>query len=59
MSNCWSGGLIFLISGCFAYELIASSPAINAGLGGLLPTPADRNQPGDAVFRYRHSWGRR
>jgi manganese transport protein len=33
------GGLIFLISGCFAYELIASSPDINAMLGGLIPSP--------------------
>jgi manganese transport protein len=33
------GGLIFLISGCFAYELIASSPDISAMLGGMIPSP--------------------
>jgi manganese transport protein len=33
------GGLIFLIGGCFAYELIVSNPEISAMLGGLLPTP--------------------
>jgi manganese transport protein len=32
-------GLIFLIGGCFAYELIASQPSLNAMLGGLLPRP--------------------
>ncbi len=31
-------GLIFLISACFAYELIASQPPVRAMLGGLLPT---------------------
>ncbi len=30
-------GLIFLIGGCFAYELIVSKPEINAIFGGLLP----------------------
>ncbi|HVP06703.1 MAG TPA: Nramp family divalent metal transporter [Candidatus Acidoferrum sp.] len=33
------GGLIFLITGCFAYELIVSHPSLNAMLGGLIPTP--------------------
>jgi len=32
-------GLIFLIGGCFAYELIISQPAIGAMLGGLVPQP--------------------
>jgi manganese transport protein len=30
--------LIFIIGGCFAYELIASKPAMMALLGGLIPT---------------------
>jgi manganese transport protein len=33
------GGLIFIIGGCFAYELIVAQPAVAAVLGGLLPTP--------------------
>ncbi len=33
------GGLVFLIGGCFAYELIAAQPAVNAILGGLVPSP--------------------
>jgi manganese transport protein len=32
-------GLIFIIGGCFAYELIAAQPAAAAVLGGLLPSP--------------------
>lgn len=32
------GGLIFVIGGCFAYELIVSRPEINAMLGGLIPS---------------------
>src|SRR5919198_2098316 len=32
-------GLIFIIGGCFAYELIAAQPAASAVLGGLLPRP--------------------
>lgn len=32
-------GLIFLIGGCFAYELLVSQPAIGAILGGLVPSP--------------------
>jgi manganese transport protein len=32
-------GLIVLIGACFAYELIASQPAVGAILGGLLPAP--------------------
>jgi manganese transport protein len=32
-------GLIFIIGGCFAYELIVSQPAVAAMLGGLLPSP--------------------
>lgn len=31
--------LIFVIGGCFAYELIVSQPSIAGILGGLLPTP--------------------
>jgi len=32
-------GLIVLIAGCFAYELIVSEPSIRAILGGLVPSP--------------------
>lgn len=31
-------GLIFLIAGCFAYELIASQPSVAGILGGLVPS---------------------
>jgi manganese transport protein len=40
------GGLIVLIGGCFAYELIAAQPAIGALLGGLLPSPQVVTTPG-------------
>ncbi|MBI5668302.1 MAG: Nramp family divalent metal transporter [Chloroflexi bacterium] len=33
------GALIFVISACFAYELLLAQPAFSAILGGLLPTP--------------------
>jgi manganese transport protein len=33
------GGLIFVIGASFAYELIASQPAVGALLGGLVPSP--------------------
>jgi manganese transport protein len=32
-------GLIFVIAGCFAYELIVAQPEVVAMLGGLLPSP--------------------
>jgi manganese transport protein len=32
------GGLIFVIAGCFAYELLVAQPQIAAVLGGLLPS---------------------
>ncbi|MFL5804200.1 MAG: Nramp family divalent metal transporter [Roseiflexaceae bacterium] len=32
-------GLIFIIGGCFAYELIVAQPEVAAMLGGLLPSP--------------------
>lgn len=32
-------GLIFVIGGCFAYEMIVASPPIMAVLGGLIPEP--------------------
>lgn len=32
-------GLIFVIGGCFLYELIVSQPAVTAILGGLIPAP--------------------
>ncbi len=31
------GGLIFMIGGCFAYEIMASNPAIGPVLNGLIP----------------------
>jgi manganese transport protein len=37
--ECLVAGLIFLIGGCFAYELIASHPAVIEALGGLIPKP--------------------
>lgn len=33
------GGLIFVIGGCFIYELLVSQPAMSAIVGGLLPAP--------------------
>lgn len=33
------GGLIFVIGGCFIYELIVSQPAVASILGGLVPSP--------------------
>src|SRR6266498_2678776 len=40
------GGLIFVIGGCFAYELIAAQPAVSAIFGGLLPTAQIVTNPG-------------
>lgn len=42
-------GLIFVIGGCFIYELIVSQPAISAILGGLLPSPQIVTNP-DALY---------
>ncbi len=39
-------GLIFLILGCFAYEMIVSRPELSAMLGGLLPRPQIVTTPG-------------
>ncbi len=39
-------GLIFLIGGCFAYEMIVSVPSIAGIMGGLLPTPEIVTNPG-------------
>jgi manganese transport protein len=39
-------GLIFIIGGCFAYELVAAQPAVSAILGGLLPRPQIVTNPG-------------
>jgi manganese transport protein len=36
--ECLVAALIFLIGGCFAYELVVSQPSISGILGGLLPT---------------------
>jgi manganese transport protein len=35
--ECLVAGLIFLIGGCFAYEMIASQPVVMEVLGGLVP----------------------
>jgi manganese transport protein len=35
--ECLVAGLIFLIGGCFAFEIISSHPAIAEALGGLIP----------------------
>ncbi len=37
--ECIVAGLIVMIAGCFAYEMIVSQPALAAILGGLVPTP--------------------
>jgi manganese transport protein len=37
--ECLVAGLIFLIGGCFAYEMIASRPDLMGALGGLVPQP--------------------
>ena len=37
--ECLVAALIFLIGGCFAYEMVVSSPSFTGILGGLLPTP--------------------
>lgn len=34
------GGLVLLIGGCFAYELLVAHPSVAGVLGGLLPRPA-------------------
>ncbi|MBK9714737.1 MAG: Nramp family divalent metal transporter [Kouleothrix sp.] len=39
-------GLVFVIGGCFAYELIAAQPAIAAIAGGLLPRVQIVTNPG-------------
>ena len=35
--ECLVAGLVLLIGGCFAYELIASHPVVAEALGGLIP----------------------
>jgi manganese transport protein len=37
--ECLVAALIFMIGGCFAYEIIASQPAVMEVLGGLVPRP--------------------
>jgi manganese transport protein len=39
-------GLIFIIGGCFVYELVAAQPAVVAILGGLVPMPQVVTNPG-------------
>ena len=40
------GGLVFLIGGCFVYELLAAQPALAALAGGLVPSPQIITNPG-------------
>jgi manganese transport protein len=40
------GGLVFLIGGCFVYELLAAQPALAALAGGLVPSPQIVTNPG-------------
>lgn len=44
--ECLVAGLIFIIGGCFAYEIIVSQPSIMGILGGMVPTPAVVTTPG-------------
>lgn len=44
--ECLVAALIFVIGGCFAYEIVASSPALTGILGGLLPSPQIVTSPG-------------
>lgn len=37
--ECLVAALIFIIGGCFAYEMVVSSPPVAAVLSGLLPRP--------------------
>ena len=46
--------LLVVIAGCFAFELWLARPDWGAVAAGLVPTPADRHQPGDALHRDRH-----
>jgi manganese transport protein len=39
-------GLIFLILGCFVYEMVVSRPELSAIVGGLLPRPEIVTTPG-------------
>ncbi|MEW5701585.1 MAG: Nramp family divalent metal transporter [Candidatus Zixiibacteriota bacterium] len=39
-------GLIAVIGGCFAYELIVAEPSLSAMLGGLVPRPEIITNPG-------------
>ncbi len=40
------GGLIFIIGGCFMYEMVVAQPALTAVLGGLLPSAQVVTHPG-------------
>lgn len=44
--ECLVAALIFIIGGCFAYEMMVSQPAIMGILGGLLPSPRVVTTPG-------------
>ncbi|MBI4560320.1 MAG: Nramp family divalent metal transporter [Candidatus Hydrogenedentes bacterium] len=44
--ECLVSGLIAVIGGCFAYELVVSNPSIAGMLGGLLPSPQVVVHPG-------------
>lgn len=43
--ECIVAGMIFIIGGCFAYELIASRPDLPAVLAGLFPRPEIVSNP--------------
>ena len=47
--------LVATIGACFAVELVMARPDMAGVLGGLVPTRADRHQPGHALHRDRHS----
>lgn len=44
--ECLVAGMIFVIGGCFAYELIAARPDVPAVLRGLIPRPEIVTNPG-------------
>jgi manganese transport protein len=44
--ECLVGGLIVVIGGCFAYQILASHPPVGAILRGLFPSPEIVTDPG-------------
>lgn len=43
--ECIVAGMIFIIGGCFAYQLVAARPDLPAVLRGLMPTPSIVTNP--------------